>query len=31
MFYIDPRMDEVVEARKKEKEIGAIRKDKKKF
>jgi len=31
VFYIDPRMKEAVEARKKEKELGAFRKDGKKF
>ncbi len=31
IFYIDPRMKEIVEARRKEKEIGAIRRDGKIF
>jgi hypothetical protein len=31
VFYIDPRMKEIVEAKRKEKEISAIRKDGKKI
>ena len=31
VFYTDPRMKQVVEAKKKEKEVDAIRKDGKKF